>query len=74
MNNNYNYQNGIEAMDILDLIAFYIQLVNIEQDNQESEYIHNVIQAIAREIELLHKENDKIMAQNEEIIRLLREG
>lgn len=74
MNNNYNYQNSIEAMDILDLIAFYIQLVNIEQDNQESEYIHNVIQAIAREIELLHKENDKIMAQNEEIIRLLREG
>ena len=48
--------------------------MNIEQDNQESEYIHNVIQAIAREIELLHKENDKIMAQNEEIIRLLREG
>lgn len=72
MNNNY-YQNGIEAMDILNLIAFYIQLTNIEQDNQQSEYIHNVIQAIAREIELLHKENDKIMAQNEEIIRLLRE-
>lgn len=73
MNNNY-YQNGIEAMDILNLIAFYIQLTNIEQDNQQSGYIHNVIQAIAREIELLHKENDKIMAQNEEIIRLLREG
>lgn len=69
---NNNYQNGIEAMDILNLIAFYIQLTNIEQDNQQSEYIHNVIQAIAREIELLHKENDKIMTQNEEIIRLLR--
>lgn len=71
---NNNYQNGIEAMDILNLIAFYIQLTNIEQDNQQSGYIHNVIQTIAREIELLHKENDKIMAQNEEIIRLLREG
>lgn len=71
---NNNYQNGIEAMDILNLIAFYIQLTNIEQDNQQSGYIHNVIQAIVREIELLHKENDEIMAQNEEIIRLLREG
>lgn len=71
---NSNYQSGIEFMDFLNLVAFYIQLINIEQGSQESEYIHNVIQVIAKEIELLHKENDKIMAQNEEIIRLLREG
>lgn len=71
MNSDY-YQTGIEAMDILNLIAFYIQLTNIEQDNRQNEYIHNVIQAIAKEIELLHEENDKIMTQNEEIIRLLR--
>lgn len=71
---NNNYQGGIEAMDFLNLVAFYIQLINIEQDNQEREYIHNVIQAIAKEIELLHQENDKIMAQNEKIIKLLRKG
>ena len=74
MKMNNNYQNGIEIMDFLNLVAFYIQLVNIEQDSQEREYIHNVIQAIAKEIELLHQENDKIMAQNKEIIKLLRKG
>lgn len=71
---NNNYQNGIEIMDFLNLVAFYIQLINIGQDSQENEYIHNVIQAIAKEIELLHQENDKIMAQNKEIIKLLRKG
>lgn len=44
----------------------------MSKDEVQTNYIHKVIKAIANEIEKLHKENDIIMAQNEEILKLLR--
>ena len=59
-----NLNNNIQAMDLLNLIAFYAQLKNIQYDEQYSAYVHN-------EIAKLHDENDIIMKQNEQILDLL---
>lgn len=63
--------NNIQNLDVLQLLAFYIQLKNIEWDQNQSEYIHSVIENINSQIAKLHKENDIIMQQNEEILRKL---
>lgn len=64
MNNN----NNIQKLDALQLLAFYMQLKNIEWDQDQSRYIHSVIENINSQIEKLHKENDIIMQQNEQIL------
>jgi hypothetical protein len=56
------------------LISFALQLQNIEEDNEEKEFIHKTILAVAGEIEKLHQENEEILAQNKEIIELLKRG
>lgn len=70
------FNNGIpEDIDILDLLnvfSLWAQLDNMQTDGVHNKYIHKVIKAIANEIELLHKENDIIMKQNEEIINMLK--
>ena len=60
--------NNFQDLDALQLLAFYIQLKNIEWDEQESNYIHDVIQNINDEIAKLHRQNDIIMEQNDTII------
>jgi predicted KAP-like P-loop ATPase len=56
------------------LISFALQLQNIEEDNKEKEFTHKTILAVADEIEKLHQENEEILAQNREIIELLKRG
>lgn len=51
-----------------------LQLQNIQEDNKEKEFTHKVILAIENEIEKLHQENEEIVAQNKEIIELLKRG
>lgn len=63
--------NNIRDLDILEVIAFYVQLKNIEWDQNQNQYIHSVIQNIEKEIEKLHKQNDIIMKQNEQILAKL---
>ena len=63
--------NNFQNLDALQLLAFYIQLKNIEWDEQESNYIHDVIQNINDEIDKLHKQNDIIMEQNNMILQKL---
>ena len=63
--------NNIQNLDALQLLAFYIQLKNIEWDQNQSQYIHSVIENINSQIAKLHQENDIIMQQNEEILRKL---
>lgn len=70
MNNN---GNQIEFLDVLAIASFFAQLDNMSQDDQQTKYIHGVIRTIETEIKKLHEENDTIMKQNEEIIRLLKE-
>ena len=44
MDNNQNF----EALDLLTLISFLVQIENIDKDTKEKAYIHDVIKAIAQ--------------------------
>ena len=63
--------NNIQDLDALQLLAFYIQLKNIEWDEKQNQYIHSVIENINTQIAKLHKQNDIIMKQNEQILTKL---
>lgn len=60
--------NNLQNLDILQLLSFYIQLKNIEFDEQQNIYIHSIIENINNQIAALHKQNDIIMKQNEQIL------
>lgn len=62
----------VGILDLLNVFSLWAQMDNMAMDVKQTEYIHKVIKAIANEIEKLHKENDIIIAQNEEIIRILK--
>jgi cell division protein FtsB len=72
MNNNDNTNN--KMLDALTILGFAAQIQNISDDKTQTEYIRKVIQVIADEIEKLHKENDIIIKQNEEILKMLGGG
>lgn len=72
MNNNDNTNN--KMLDVLTVLGFAAQIQNISDDKIQTEYIRKVIQVIADEIEKLHKENDIIIKQNEEILKMLGGG
>jgi glycerol dehydrogenase-like iron-containing ADH family enzyme len=69
--NNENQQ--FEILDALNIVGFFAQLDNMSKDEEQSKYIQTVIQALANEVEKLHKENDIIIEQNDEILKLLKE-
>jgi hypothetical protein len=73
-NNGNNNGDGqqLEFLDILTIVSFCTQLSNMSQDEQQTTYINNVIKAISNEIEELHEENNIIIAQNKEIIDLIK--
>lgn len=48
------------------------QVQNMNMDEKETNYIHKVIKALTKEVEQLHKENNVIIKQNEQIIDMLR--
>ena len=70
MNNNNN--QNFETLDLITLIGFIAQIQNIKIDAEEKDYIHNVIKAIADEIQKLHEENDRIESKLNKILELLR--
>ena len=70
--NNLNNKTSFNILDIITILSFIAQIKNINDDKVQTNYIQKVIKAIADEIEKLHKENDIIMQQNEEIIKLLK--
>lgn len=63
--------NNVQNLDALQLLAFYIQLKNIEWDENQNQYIHSVIQNINKQIAKLHQQNDIIMKQNQQILAKL---
>ena len=63
--------NNVQNLDALQLLAFYIQLKNIEWDENQNQYIHSVIQNINKQIAKLHQQNDIIMKQNQQILTKL---
>lgn len=72
--NNLNKKTNFNILDDITILSFIAQIKNIDDDKVQTNYIQKVIKAIADEIEKLHKENDIIMQQNEEIIKLLKEN
>lgn len=70
--NNSNTSEEFGFLDMITIASFLAQIDNMDKDDIQNKYIHKVIQAIADEIEKLHKENDIIMKQNEEILELLK--
>lgn len=68
VNNNTN--NSL--LDSITILGFIAQLQNIGDDKFQTEYIRKVIQIIAEEIDKLHKENDEIIEQNKEILKILK--
>lgn len=62
----------VGVLDLLNVFSLWAQIDNMNMDKQQTEYIRKVIRAIADEIDKLHKENDIIIKQNEEILDLLR--
>lgn len=67
MNNNQNF----ETLDLITLIGFIAQIQNMKIDAKEKDYIHDVIKAIADEIQKLHEENDRIESKLNKILELL---
>lgn len=72
MFNNLNSSEEFGFLDMITIAGFLAQIDNMNKDEVQTNYIRVVIKAIANEIEKLHKENDIIMAQNQEILELLR--
>ena len=71
MNEKNNHTN-ISVLDVITILGYVAQLENIKSDNEQTNYIEKVIKAISDEIEKLHKENDIIIKQNEEILEILK--
>ena len=63
MNNNNNNinNNGFGLVDILTVISFMAQMKNMNDDEITNLKNNSIIQAVANEIDKLHKENDDII-------------
>lgn len=66
-------QQNFDLLDIITMVGFFAQMDNMSKDEEQTEYIHGVIETIEKEIEKLHKENDIIIEQNNTIIHMLEE-
>lgn len=68
-----NSNNNLGFLDVINIISFLAQMTNMEEDDKDKEWIHQVIQVISDEIQKLHNENDIIMSQQNIIINKLDE-
>ena len=59
MNNNSNQM--LQDIDLIGLASFFMQADNIKDNNQQKQTNQLILQAIANEIDKLHKENDDII-------------
>ena len=60
-NNNNNINRNFDILDFLSLISFFAQMKNINDDDIAALKNNKVIQAVANEVDKLHKENDDII-------------
>lgn len=65
---NRREQDNLDMLDILSILGFVLQVQNIQENKEETKYIHNFIYGVANEIEKLHKENDIIMNKIDKIL------
>lgn len=66
--------NNFQELDILNLFSLLAQFQNMNNDEQYHVFINKMFENILKEVEELHKENDIIIKQNEEILKLLKGG
>lgn len=71
MNNNNN--NQFEILDLIAMISFVMQLQNIQLDDKQQNYIHNVIRTLAQQVQKLHQQNDRIETKLNQILKILKE-
>lgn len=65
--------NQLEALDLIAIIGFILQIQNIQLDDKQQNYIHNVIKVLAQQVEKLHQQNDRIEAKLDQILKILKE-
>lgn len=61
LNNNNNINRNFDILDFLSLISFFAQMKNMNDDDIAALKNNKVIQAVANEVDKLHKENDDII-------------
>ena len=61
-NNNNNINRNFDILDFLSLISFFAQMKNMNDDDITALKNNKIIQAVANEIDKLHKENDDIIS------------
>lgn len=61
LNNNNNINRNFDILDFLSLISFFAQMKNMHDDDITALKNNKIIQAVANEIDKLHKENDDII-------------
>ena len=65
--------NQLEALDLIAIIGFILQIQNIQLDDKQQNYIHNVIKVLAQQVEKLHQQNDRIETKLDQILKILKE-
>ena len=65
--------NQLEALDLIAIIGFILQIQNIQLDDKQRNYIHNVIKVLAQQVEKLHQQNDRIETKLDQILKILKE-
>lgn len=66
--------NNFQELDILNLFSLLAQFQNMNNDEQYHVFINKMFENILKEVEKLHEENDTIIKQNEEILKILKGG
>ena len=65
--------NQLEALDLIAIIGFILQIQNIQLDDKQQNYIHNVIRTLAQQVQKLHQQNDRIETKLNQILKILKE-
>ncbi len=58
---NNNMTQALQDIDLIGLASFFMQADNIKENNQQKQTNQLILQAIANEINKLHKENNDII-------------
>lgn len=66
---NNNITQALQDIDLIGLASFFMQADNIKDNNQQKQINQLILQAIANEIDKLHKENDNIIEKLNKIER-----
>lgn len=65
--------NDLEALDIIGILSFIVQMQNLEEDKKYKDSVQQFEDVVQKEVDKLHKENDIIMQKLDEIRAELKE-